>query len=227
MIKFGFTLNEKIQFKEKLPNHCFYMKPAFTKFNDNKFQVVLNSLSAIKRGKNIFNNFALILPHIKIVIEIIAIKLKLKTKYFDLLYISEQIPNSNSFVSLSNNLDIFGYPIAKIHWNVKNEDIVLLKNSLNFLGENLFNGENEMILSKKYITEWNKKFRSASHHLGTARMSKSSIKGVVDKNLKVFNFENLFICDGSVFPTSGNANSSLTISALSCRLADYLKKLKN
>jgi choline dehydrogenase-like flavoprotein len=35
---------------------------------------------------------------------------------------------------------------------------------------------------------------------------------------------NLFICDGSVFPTSGNANSGLTTSALACRLADYLTK---
>jgi choline dehydrogenase-like flavoprotein len=57
-------------------------------------------------------------------------------------------------------------------------------------------------------------------------MSTSSENGVVNENLKVFDMDNLFICDGSVFPTSGNANSSLTISALACRLADYLIKAR-
>ena len=52
----------------------------------------------------------------------------------------------------------------------------------------------------------------------------SSDNGVVDENLKVFGMDNLFICDGSGFPTSGNANSSFTTSALACRLADYLTK---
>jgi choline dehydrogenase-like flavoprotein len=34
--------------------------------------------------------------------------------------------------------------------------------------------------------------------------------------------DNLHICDASVFPTSGNANPALTISALAIRLADRL-----
>ncbi len=31
---------------------------------------------------------------------------------------------------------------------------------------------------------------------------------------------NLWICDGSVFPTVGGANPSLTIQAIACRTAD-------
>ena len=34
--------------------------------------------------------------------------------------------------------------------------------------------------------------------------------------------ENLYICDGGVFTTSGNVNSGFTISALACRLSEYL-----
>ena len=47
---------------------------------------------------------------------------------------------------------------------------------------------------------------------------------LLEKDYKVFGIDNLFICDSSVFPTAGNANSSLTTSALACRLADYLTK---
>ena len=46
--------------------------------------------------------------------------------------------------------------------------------------------------------------------------------GVVDKNLRVFGTDNLFICDGSVFPTAGSANPTLTITALAVRLGAHL-----
>jgi choline dehydrogenase-like flavoprotein len=46
--------------------------------------------------------------------------------------------------------------------------------------------------------------------------------GVVDANLKVHGSRNLFICGSSVFPTSGHANPTLTIAALSLKLSDYL-----
>ena len=72
--------------------------------------------------------------------------------------------------------------------------------------------------------DWEDTFTSAAHHVGTARMSDSAESGVVDKDLKVFGINNLYVCDGSVFSTSGNVNSSFTISALACRLADHLIK---
>jgi choline dehydrogenase-like flavoprotein len=45
---------------------------------------------------------------------------------------------------------------------------------------------------------------------------------VVDKNLKVFETKNLYVCDGSVFTTAGNVNSGLTIATFACRLAKHL-----
>ncbi|PHH63858.1 hypothetical protein CDD81_5415 [Ophiocordyceps australis] len=47
-------------------------------------------------------------------------------------------------------------------------------------------------------------------------------KGVVDENLKVHGWDNLFVCDLSVFPLSPSANPSITLAALSLRLGDYL-----
>jgi choline dehydrogenase-like flavoprotein len=50
---------------------------------------------------------------------------------------------------------------------------------------------------------------------------------VVDANCKVHHVDNLYIASSAVFPTSGQANPTLTIVALSLRLADHLAKKLN
>ena len=65
-------------------------------------------------------------------------------------------------------------------------------------------------------------YTSCAHLSGSMQMSSNSKKGVVDKNLKMFEFDNVYVCDGSVIPVSGYANTGLTIVALALRLANYL-----
>ena len=64
---------------------------------------------------------------------------------------------------------------------------------------------------------------SSAHFSGTARMSESSSHGVCDKNGRVHDTKNLYVCDGSLIPSSGYANTGLTIAALALRMADYLQ----
>ncbi|KAK6526711.1 hypothetical protein TWF281_009914 [Arthrobotrys megalospora] len=59
-----------------------------------------------------------------------------------------------------------------------------------------------------------------AHECGTMRMEGPKGEGVVDSNLRVKGFNNLSICDLSVFPVSPEANPSLTLMALSLRMAD-------
>jgi choline dehydrogenase-like flavoprotein len=49
--------------------------------------------------------------------------------------------------------------------------------------------------------------------------------GVVDANCRVHGLANLYVAESAVFPTVGYANPTLTIVALSLRLADHLKQL--
>ncbi len=46
---------------------------------------------------------------------------------------------------------------------------------------------------------------------------------VIDSSHKAWGLENLYVVDGSVFPTQGAANPALPIMALADRCADLLK----
>jgi hypothetical protein len=61
--------------------------------------------------------------------------------------------------------------------------------------------------------------------MGSTRMHRNPRLGVVDADARVHGISNLFVAGSSVFPTSGSANPTLTIVALSLRLAEHLKEL--
>lgn len=60
------------------------------------------------------------------------------------------------------------------------------------------------------------------HQMGTTRMAADAEGGVVDADLRVHGSENLYVASSSTFPRSGYSNPTLTIVALSCRLAAHL-----
>jgi choline dehydrogenase-like flavoprotein len=60
------------------------------------------------------------------------------------------------------------------------------------------------------------------HHMGTTRMAHHCASGVIDPDCRVFGFDNLYVAGSSVFPTGGWANPTLTLLALSLRLAEHL-----
>jgi choline dehydrogenase-like flavoprotein len=63
------------------------------------------------------------------------------------------------------------------------------------------------------------------HHAGgTLRMSGNGT-GVVDTNLRFEDLDNLYVADNSVVPFIPAANPSLTLSALSLRLAGHLDSM--
>lgn len=65
-----------------------------------------------------------------------------------------------------------------------------------------------------------------AHEVGTLRLGDDGT-GVVDENLQFRSdgglYENLYVCDLSVFPSSPAANPSLTLVAMALRLADRLR----
>ena len=61
-----------------------------------------------------------------------------------------------------------------------------------------------------------------SHGVGSVRMGDDEDTSVLDENCRFRGIDNLFVTDGSVFPTSGGVNPSLTIAANALRVGDYI-----
>ena len=225
-IKSGLEFTKDVQESNSLPNHCFYTRVSFSKGIDNKTEKVKLSLLTFRDGglslKDVWN----LVKNLNLVLQILIYKLSLnlKYKYSDLFFVAEQIPNPNSTVTLSTTKDRFDYPIASINWQLTRGDVNSMQKVFSILNNKAFSNDYIKFTHSPQDLDWENTFTSAAHHVGTARMSDSAESGVVDKNLKVFGINNLYVCDGSVFSTSGNVNSSFTISALACRLADHLIK---
>ncbi|MEO1053397.1 MAG: GMC family oxidoreductase [Bacteroidota bacterium] len=56
---------------------------------------------------------------------------------------------------------------------------------------------------------------TTAHVLGGAVMGKNADEGVIDKENRVFNYENLLVCDGSMISANPGVNPSLSITAIS------------
>lgn len=61
-----------------------------------------------------------------------------------------------------------------------------------------------------------------AHPSGTCRMGFDDASAVVDRNNRVFGVTNLYVSGACTFPTSGTANPTLTVVALTLRLSDHL-----
>ena len=68
-------------------------------------------------------------------------------------------------------------------------------------------------------------YKDTSHLMGTCRMGAEPASSVVDADGRSWDIPNLWICDGSLFPTAGGVNPSLTIQALACRMGDRISDL--
>jgi len=62
----------------------------------------------------------------------------------------------------------------------------------------------------------------SGHPQGGNRMGGVEQNSVVDSYSKVYGFDNLFVCDASIFPTSIGVNPQLTVMALATRAAENI-----
>lgn len=142
-----------------------------------------------------------------------------------LRYESEQQPNRENYVALDPDArDAFGTPRAVLHWSPTLGDRDSIVRSAIRIGA--IAGETG--LGRIEIEDhFDLRFWDAStawHQLGTARMSVSPSDGVVDPDMKLHGTQNLYVAGGSAFPSGGRANPTLTIVALSVRLAGHLRR---
>ncbi|MDT8386774.1 MAG: GMC family oxidoreductase [Thiogranum sp.] len=138
---------------------------------------------------------------------------------------SEQAPNPDSRVSLSDSRDALDLPRLKLDWRLTEQDRVSFYTHMRSLAlEFGALGLGRMLETIADKDNWPQPVAGGSHHMGTTRMSDDPKHGVVDRNCKVHDIENLYVAGSSTFPTSGSANPTLTLVALTLRLAEHLKE---
>ena len=149
-----------------------------------------------------------------------------KAKAVELHCIMEQLPNHNSRITLSERHDALGVPISKVDWKISEVE----QRTAEYMAQCLCREFKQAGLPTPHIERWLADNGWASHCVekahpsGTTRMSAEPKTGVVDTNSQVYGVRGLFVAGGSVFPTCGAVNPTLTIVAMSLRLADRLRK---
>ena len=143
---------------------------------------------------------------------------------FRMLIRMENTPNPDSRITLSNDRDAYGVPRVALNWQINPFDLEYLDRVCRFLAQRIGGAGGRVKIV--YSAEKGKQRPGTyqSHHLGTTRMSADPEKGVVDRNLRCHDVANLYVAGSSVFPTFGFANPTLTIVALSLRLAQHLRR---
>jgi len=130
--------------------------------------------------------------------------------------VAETEPHAKNRVELADETDANGLRIPKVVFGYSDADRALQRHALNFLSEMLDAAGGRDIWTSK----------DTSHLLGACRMGDDPATSVCDADGRCWDIPNLWICDGSLFPTSGGVNPSLTIQALACRIGDRIRTLQ-
>jgi choline dehydrogenase-like flavoprotein len=145
---------------------------------------------------------------------------------YRLYYHGEHLPNRDSYITPTNELDALGVPRIRTRLHFDEEDIrgairvhehfdrYLRRHGLGcleYLCDDPAAGIREQLLD-------------GYHQAGTTRMSARPEDGVLNPQLAVHGFDDLFVASSSAFVTSGQANSTFMIVVLAIRLADHLRR---
>lgn len=120
----------------------------------------------------------------------------------DFYLMSEDLPSPDSRVTLKGDEIVLDW--RRSNWDAHQALVAKMKSVLKRAGF-------PWVLSKAFDR------RTLSHQCGTARMGDDPTTSVVDPWGQSHDHPNLYICDGSVLPTSAAVNPSLTIAAQALR----------
>lgn len=132
--------------------------------------------------------------------------------YGRITLVGEVLPVEKNQVTLSDELDEYGLPRPLISFSYGENDNKLIAHGVAKAEEILraAGGRPEYIVP------------DTAHLMGGCRMGSNPETSVVNEFCQSHDIANLFICDASVFVTSGGGNPTETVMAIAARTADYL-----
>lgn len=131
--------------------------------------------------------------------------------------VGEVLPYENNRVTLeAGETDQYGLPIPRITYSHGENEKRMIDHAVQVMDD---------ALSAVGARERWREMDDTCHLNGTARMGSDPSDSVVNADCRSWDIPNLWICDGSVFPTVGGVNPSLTIQAIACRTGDRIAEL--
>ena len=119
-------------------------------------------------------------------------------------------------MTLDEDTDQSARRVARVTYSGGDNDKKLIQHAL---------GQMQCSMEAVGATDIFRQENDTNHLGGTARMGFDRETSVVDADCRSWDIPNLWVCDGSVFPTVGGVNPSLTITAIAMRTADRIKAL--
>lgn len=155
-----------------------------------------------------------------------SVILRNRTNRFSLEVHGEQMPQAGSRVTLTDQVDALGMPQLRVDWRYSRADIDSLQRTLDLLVQEFAqSGVGRFDYNRDTLEEDLLRFGAyGGHHIGTARMGHDVRTSVVNADCQVHSVHNLFVAGSAVFPTSSQANPTLTLIAMSLRLGDTLSR---
>ncbi|MDQ2805135.1 MAG: GMC family oxidoreductase [Pseudomonadota bacterium] len=130
--------------------------------------------------------------------------------------VGEMLPDERNRVTLADQTDQYGLRVARVTYSWSDNDKRLIQHALGQMQQSM-----EVVGARDVFRQ-----EDDTNHLGgTARMGDDPRTSVVNADCRSWDIPNLWVCDGSVFPTVGGVNPSLTIQAISLRTADRIKAM--
>jgi choline dehydrogenase-like flavoprotein len=154
------------------------------------------------------------------------------TRHIRMAFEPESLPLADSRVQLSQYVnELTGIPRPRISYRVSDYTLEGYADTVQTANEMfaIMNIRNETIVSKNEPGYFEYKgvpyqYRGAGHVIGTYRMGDTQADSVVNKDQRCWDHSNMYLLGSGVFPTTGTANPTLTLAALSLRTADIIKQ---
>lgn len=145
----------------------------------------------------------------------------IKGKYSFEFFFSQEKNIKNSVKINRNRKDNFGNYKSNINWFISDKDKKQYQKFIN----SIIGTKGSFKIDKKNYSFLDRNITTGLHPSCTTQISSNQLKGVVDRNLKMFGYKNIYICGSSVFRLNGFTNPTWTIMTLANRLSNHLNNI--
>ena len=128
----------------------------------------------------------------------------------------QTLASSSNFIDLDPELrDRFGFPATRLNYRLGESELAMMRDMVEVTRTILETAGGSVLLSGPGVID-------PTHYVGTCRMGTDPARSVLNAFCRSHDVKNLFVVDGSGFPSYPDKNPTETVIAVALRAAEYL-----